>query len=192
MTDIREYAIKNGVPIIKDGALSHLIELIRINHYHDILELGSAIGYSAINMALVDPMIHVDTIERESDLYEIALKNIKEAKLEDQITIYNMDIRDFKPLHDYDLIFVDAGKGHYKQYFEMFIDYLMPWGVMFFDNMSFHGMVKDQNLTHNRHTLALIKKLNAFRDYIQEDERFVIMLDDDTGDGILEVRRKNK
>lgn len=191
MTKIKDFAITHGVPIVKDGTLALIKDTIIKNGYKNILELGSAIGYSAIEMAKIDPLIHIDTIEKDDRRYALAVENIKEAGLDDQISIYHMAIEDFKIWHDYDLIFIDAAKAHNREYLEMCFPHLVPWGVMIFDNMSFHGFVKDNKMTHNRHTLSLVKKIQSFIDSIQEDERFDIILDEDIGDGILQVRRKS-
>ena len=188
--DLKTKALSEGVPIIKDGTLEHLKGLIIKNSYRNILELGTAVGYSAIEMARVDPLIHIDTIERDKERYEEALRNIADEHLQDQIDVYLEDIRELKLWHDYDLIFIDAAKAHYKEYLEMTIDHLVPYGTIVFDNIAFHGFVKDNSLTHNRHTLAMVKKMQAFLDYVQDDKRFDIMLNEDIGDGILEVRRK--
>ena len=189
--DLKTKALSEGVPIIKDGTLEHLKGLIIKNSYRNILELGTAVGYSAIEMARIDPLIHIDTIERDKERYDQAIVNVKENGLEDQISIYHMDIKDLKIWHDYDLIFVDAGKAHNIEYLEMCFPHLVPWGVMIFDNMNFHGFVKDRGLTHNRHTLSMVKKIQEFIDYVQEDDRFAIIIEENIGDGILQVRRKS-
>ncbi len=189
--ELKDQALAQGVPIIKDGTLAYLKELIIENGYRNILELGSAVGYSAIEMAKIDCIIHIDTIERDKRRYDQAVINIRNSGLEDQISIYHKDIGDFKIWHDYDLIFVDAGKAHNKEYLAMCYPHLAPWGTIVFDNMNFHGFVKDRALTHNRHTLTMVKKIQEFIEYVQEDDRFDIILKENIGDGILQVRRKN-
>ncbi len=188
--DLKSHALAKGIPIAKDDTLALLKSLIVENDYHNILELGTAIGYSAIYMASISPRIHIDTIERDEKRYKEAIANIEEASLADQITVYNAEILDFRLWHDYDLIFVDAGKAHYREYLDWSIDYLSPWGTIVFDNMAFHGLVADRSLTHNRHTKHLVSKIAEFIVYVQDDERFAIMLFDHIGDGVLLVRRK--
>ena len=104
--DLKTKALSEGVPIIKDGTLEHLKGLIIKNSYRNILELGTAVGYSAIEMARVDPLIHIDTIERDKERYKEALRNIADEHLQDQIDVYLEDIRELKLWHDYDLIFI--------------------------------------------------------------------------------------
>lgn len=190
MSDLKQFAKDNHVPIIQDGGLDFLLKTIKKINAKDILELGSAIGYSAISMARLSDGIHIDTIERDQKMYEEALKNVKDAALNDQITLNFMDIRDYVPSKKYDLIFVDAAKGQYYNYLNQFIDYLKEDGVMFFDNMVFHGLTKDPDAIKNRNTRSLVKKINKFKELVKEDSRFDIILYEDIGDGILILTRR--
>ena len=190
--DLKEYAANNHVPIIKDGGLDFIIALIKKADCKMILELGSAIGYSAIKMAKTAADIYIDTIEKNEEMYLKAKENIAEAALNDRISIYHTDIKDFKTDKLYDLIFVDAAKAQYYNYLNQFIGNLKEDGVMVFDNIAFHGMVKDPSLTKNRNTKALVKKIRKFKELVQEDDRFDIMIYEDIGDGILTLRRRKK
>lgn len=190
MSDLKQFAKDNHVPIIQDGGLDFLLKTIKKINAKDILELGSAIGYSAISMARLSDDIHIDTIERDQKMYEEALKNVKDAALDNQITLNFMDIRDYVPSKKYDLIFVDAAKGQYYNYLNQFIDYLKEDGVMFFDNMVFHGLAKDPDAIKNRNTRSLVKKINKFKELVKEDSRFDIILYEDIGDGILILTRR--
>ena len=190
MSDLKQFAKDNHVPIIQDGGLDFLLKTIKKINAKDILELGRAIGYSAISMARLSDDIHIDTIERDQKMYEEALKNVKDAALDNQITLNFMDIRDYVPSKKYDLIFVDAAKGQYYNYLNQFIDYLKEDGVMFFDNMVFHGLTKDPDAIKNRNTRSLVKKINKFKELVKEDSRFDIILYEDIGDGILILTRR--
>ena len=188
--DLKEYAANNHVPIIKDGGLDFIIALIKKADCKMILELGSAIGYSAIKMAKTAADIYIDTLEKNEEMYLKAKENIAKAALNDRISIYHTDIKDFKTDKLYDLIFVDAAKAQYYNYLNQFIGNLKEDGVMVFDNIAFHGMVKDPSLTKNRNTKALVKKIRKFKELVQEDDRFDIMIYEDIGDGILTLRRR--
>lgn len=188
--EIKKDAENEHIPIMLDGGLQFLLGFIKEKDLKDILELGTAVGYSAINMALLDKAIHVDTIEKDKERYLKAKENIQKARLESQITAYYGVIEEFAINKKYDLIFVDAAKAQYQRYMERFLDNLKMTGYMIFDNMNFHGMVKDPSLTHNRNTKMLVKKIASFQHFVQEDERFDIILKEDIGDGILILRRK--
>jgi len=189
---IKEKALQEGVPIIKDDGLAFLLETIKKNDFKQILELGTAVGYSAINIARLNKDIHIDTIEKNIDMYNQAITNIKKESLDKQISVFNMPIEDFKTDKIYDLIFVDAAKAQYGKYLEMFIDNLAEDGLMFFDNMVFHGLINDVEHIESRNLRNLVKKINKFREMVRNDKRFDIMLFDNIGDGILILSRRKK
>ena len=188
--DIRKEALKDKVPIIKDDGLAFILELIRENGYRNILELGTAVGYSAMSMAMLDERIHVDTVEKDPVMYRQAMENIKDNGLEGQIDVYNMAAEEFGTDKKYDLIFVDAAKAQYGKYMERFIGNLEDNGKMIFDNMIFHGLVLSDEEIPSRSLRALVRKIRAFRESVQNDERFDIMMCDNIGDGILVLGRR--
>lgn len=190
MSSIKDYAKENHVPIIQDGGLDFLLKTIKEHQFKDILELGTAIGYSSINIARLSNDIKIDTVERNEDMYNEAVKNVSDAGLDKQITLHFMDIKDFTTSKMYDFIFVDAAKGQYYNYLNQFIDNLKEDGMMLFDNIEFHGMVKNPELTKSRNTRQLVKKIRNFRDLVQEDDRFDIIIYEDIGDGILTLTRR--
>ena len=188
--DIKQKALKDSVPIIKDDGLAFILKLIKERNCKDILELGTAVGYSAMSMASIDEGIQIDTIEKDPDMYEQAIRNIKENNFSDRITVHHMPIEEFETDKKYDMIFVDAAKAQYGKYMEMFLDNLKDDGVMVFDNMIFHGLIYDQENIRSRNLRNLVRKINSFRESVQNDERFDIMLFDNIGDGILILARR--
>ena len=189
--DIKEKALDEKVPIIKDDGLLFILNLIKERNIKDILELGTAVAYSSISMARIYKDIFVDTIEKNEDMYKKAIENINNEGFNSQIKVHFMPIEDFETTKKYDLIFVDAAKAQYKKYTEQFFDNLKDDGVFVYDNMIFHGMIYDITNIKNRNTRSLVKKLLNFRDFMLKDEHFDIMFHDDVGDGIL-VASKSK
>ena len=187
---LKDYAKEKHVPIIMDEGLKLLLDTIQLNDAKLILELGTAIGYSSINIAKLDKDIIIDTIEKKKELYNLALNNINNEKLNDRINLFNCDICDFSSDKTYDFIFVDAAKGHYGDYLEQFYNNLKSDGILFFDNMEFHGFVKNPMLSKNRNTRQLVKKISKFYDKIIKDDRFISTYYPDTGDGILILRKR--
>lgn len=185
MDEIKSAALAKHIPIIQDGGLAFLIELIKERKVERILELGTAVGYSAIKMAEVRDDIIVESLERDPILYAEAVKNVQAHGLSDRIKLYLTDIFDFKSDRSYDLIFVDAAKAQYGKYLELFLPNLAKKGIMVFDNIEFHGLVKHPERTQNRNTKHLVKKLKNFRELVQADKRFDIIIYEDVGDGIL-------
>ena len=190
--EVKSKALKEGVPIIKDEGLAFLLDFVKENKFKVILELGTAVGYSAMQMAKLDKDIHIDTIERVQDMYDQAISNIKEANLDKQIKVHFMSIEEYSTDKMYDFIFVDAAKAQYGKYMEKFLPNLKPDGKMLFDNMIFHGLIYKPDEIESKNLRNLVKKIIKFRESIQNDERFDIIVRDDIGDGIFILSRRHK
>ena len=188
--DIKNKALQEDVPIIKDGGLIFLLDLIKEKQLKDILELGTAVGYSAINMAKLDKDIHIDTIEKNEDMYKQAIVNIENEGLTNQITVHYMPIEEYRTDKQYDFIFVDAAKAQYGKYLEMFLDNLKQDGYVLFDNMVFHNMIYHVDDIKSKNTRSLVKKILKFRESMSNDKRFDIIFYDEIGDGLLLLKRK--
>ncbi|MBR5341008.1 MAG: O-methyltransferase [Erysipelotrichaceae bacterium] len=188
--EIKNKALEEGVPIIKDEGLAFLLNYIKEHNCKQILELGTAVGYSAMEMAKLDKDIHIDTIEKNEEMYHQAVKNIEDNNLTDQIDVHFMPIEEYKTDKIYDLIFVDAAKAQYGKYLEMFIDNLSENGAMIFDNMIFHGLIYDIESITSRNLRNLVKKIVKFREMVYNDRRFDIIMFDNIGDGILVLTRR--
>lgn len=191
IAEIKTYAKDNQVPIIQDAGLDYLLFMVKETNSKTILELGTAIGYSSINMAKLDKEITVVTLERDPKMYEQAKKNIQEEGLEDRIEAVFTDISAYSTDKIFDFIFVDAGKAHYMDYLNQFIGNLKENGVMFFDNLNFHDMYKDPDAIKNRNTRQLVKKINKFYNSITSNPDYDVEIHREIGDGILILRRKN-
>ena len=139
---LKEYATINNIPIMQDEGIDFLTTFIMKKQIKNILEVGTAIGYSAIMMAKTSNDIHVTTIERDETRYMEALKNIKKFNLEDRITLIFNDALNVNLEEDFDLIFIDAAKGKNKDFFEHFEKNLAINGYIITDNMYFHGYVE--------------------------------------------------
>lgn len=169
---LEEYAKENNVPIMMKDGIEFLTQYIKENNVKTILEIGSAIGYSAIRMALVDKDIEVTTIERDTNRYEEAVKNIKEFNLENQIDLINADALEYNTEKQFDLIFIDAAKAQYIKFFEKYKTNLKQNGTIISDNLDFHGLVKNPELTTNRNTKQLVRKINTYIEFLKENKEF--------------------
>lgn len=189
LIEIKKNARKEAVPIMKDSGIDFLCDYIKTHNVKRILEIGTAVGYSAIRFAQLDEEISVSTIENDIERYHQAVKNIAGCQLMDRITLYLGDALTVDLKDEFDLIFIDAAKAQYTKFFEHFKGNLAEGGAIIADNLSFHGMVEDLSLTHNYSTKKLIKKIKKFIDFLKLNEEF------DTefleiGDGIS-VSKKN-
>jgi len=169
---IEKFAIENHVPIMQKDGIEFLINYIKENDIKNILEIGSAIGYSAIKMALADNDIKVTTIERDKERYDIAVQNINNFNLNDRINIILGDALDTNIDGEYDLIFIDAAKSQYIKFFEKYELNLKQGGVIVTDNLSFHGLVEDDSKTTNRNTKQLVKKIRNYIEYLKNNKNY--------------------
>jgi len=139
---MKEYALSENIPIIQDSGMDFLMSFIEKKEIKNILEIGTAIGYSPIMMASVNKDIHITTIERDEVRYLEALKNIKKFQMEDRITLIFNDALNMEDEGKYDLIFIDAAKGKNIDFFNHFEKNLQENGYVITDNMGFHGYVE--------------------------------------------------
>ena len=186
---MKEYALDNNVPIMTEGGINYLTKYIKKNNIKNILEVGTAIGYSAILMCSVDEDICVTTIERDEKRYLEALKNIKKAKLEDRIDLIYHDALDFSVDGEYDLIFIDAAKAQNRNFFEKFKRNLKDDGTIITDNMNFHGLVnKDLESIKSRNLRQLVRKVKEYKEFLEDNKEFTTEFFD-IGDGIAVSKR---
>lgn len=189
LENIERYALEKNVPIMQKEGIDFLTNYIKENNVKRILEIGSAIGYSAIKMALVDKEVFITTIERDKERYDIAIKNINDFSLNNQIEIINDDAFNVEIEGSYDLIFIDAAKAQYIKFFEKFEKNLSENGVIISDNLDFHGLTKDIDNIKSRNLKQLVRKINKFVDYLKNNEKFDTIFYD-IGDGVAVSRRK--
>ena len=183
ISEIKEYAKRNFIPIVMDKGGEFICQTIRERGCKKILEIGSAIGYSAINFANISPDIYVRTIEIDIDRYSRAVDNIRNCGLEDRIKITNEDALDAKVDEKFDLIFIDAAKAQYEKFFEKYKHNLSENGVIITDNLFFHGMVENPELTHNYSTIKLLRKIRKFVSFLQLNPKFKTTINN-IGDGV--------
>lgn len=172
ISSIEKYAKENNIPIMLKDGIEYLCNYIKENNIKNILEIGSAIGYSAIMMALVDKNIKIMTIEKDKNRYEIAVSNIKKINLEDQITILNEDALESNINEKFDLIFIDASKGNNINFFNKYKNNLEKNGVIVTDNLSFHGLVENPELIKTKNQKGLVNKIKLYLDFLDNNKEF--------------------
>ena len=182
---IEKNARENHVPVMLEDGMEFLVQYIREHgEIVNILEIGTAVGLSSMKMAEIRETIHIDTLEVNEEMYKQAVNNIKENHLENQINVHLCDGALYHTDKIYDLIFVDAAKSQYKNYVEHFYDNTKAGSKFVFDNLNFHGIVDNPELTHNRSTRQLVGKIKKFREWIQNEPRFKTVYYREIGDGI--------
>lgn len=190
--EMEEYAKEYNVPIIEKESIAFIMKFIKANDIKDILEIGSAIGYSAILMASVKDDVKITTIERDNTRYMECLKNVKKCDMQDKINVVCQDALEVNLSGvAYDLIFIDAAKGQYTKFFEKYKYFLKPGGVIISDNLKFHGHVGNRNNIASRNLKQLVGKIENYIDFLKNNEEFETKFYD-VGDGLSVSIRKNE
>lgn len=187
--DMEEYAKENRVPIMLPDGIDYLCNYIKEHNIKRILEIGSAIGYSAIRMASVDSDIRVTTIEKDQERYNEAVKNIKKYNLRDRINIILDDALNTVIDGEFDLIFIDASKGNNINFFKKYSANLASCGIIITDNLFFHGLVQDESLIMTKNQRGIVRKIKDFINFLNTNEAFVTEYIS-VGDGIAISKRK--
>lgn len=187
---IEAYAKENHVPIMEEEGITFLTNYIKEHDIKTILEIGTAIGYSAIKMALVDPEIQVTTIERDETRYEEAIQNINTFKLHDRIDLIYSDAFDVVLNKKYDMIFIDAAKAQYQKFFEKFKENLNEHGYIISDNLNFHGLTHTLDRIESKNLRSLVRKINDYVSFLENNEEFETIFYQ-VGDGVGVSKRKD-
>lgn len=180
---IEKYAEEKNIPIMQKSGINFLTKYIEENNIKNILEIGTAIGYSAIRMASVNDKIKVTTIEKDTERYLTALKNIKDFDLEKRITLISADALDIELEGKFDLIFIDAAKGQYIKFFEKYSKNLKKNGVIVSDNLDFHGFVKQEERIISKNLRQLVNKIRNYIEFLKTNTEFTTTFYK-VGDGI--------
>lgn len=187
--EIEVYAKEYDVPIMEAHGIDFMCDFIKKHQIKRILEIGAAIGYSAIRMAQTDKDIHVTTIERDEERYHEAVKNIQDMGMEKQITLLFADALEASIEGSFDMIFIDAAKAQYIKFFERYENQLKQGGYILSDNLKFHGYVEHPELIRSRQLRQLVKKIGKYIVYLKERSDFTTEFLD-LGDGIAISQKK--
>ncbi len=166
VADMESFAKEYEVPISQPETIKMIELLIRLGGIKKILEVGTAIGYSAIRMANAGAE-HIDTIEINSDAARVAQENIVRAQSEDKIHIIMGDAKEVLPTIDdeYDMIFIDAAKGQYSEFFNHCMRMLKNGGLLISDNVLYKGMTATDELVQHR-KITIVRRLREYIDML--------------------------
>ena len=192
LLEMEEFAEQNGVPIMEPAGIETMLQLLRIQQPEAILEVGTAIGYSALRMAFALPQTKVVTLERDEERFKLAIDYIKRADRQQQIIQISGDALELEEEvaghAPFDAIFIDAAKGQYKRFFEMYSRYLNPGGMIITDNVLFKGLVYNQE-ADSRRLRSLVKKIDEFNRWLAANQEYdTVILP--IGDGIAISKKR--
>ena len=163
---IKQKALQEHIPIIMDETLEVIEKYLKENPPKKILEIGAAVGYSAMCFSeFLAEGGKIDTIEREEERIAEAKENFKKVGVQDVITLYEGDAVEILPtLKDkYDMVFIDATKGKYPFFLNQALHKLNPQGIIFADNILYKGYVMSDYNKHKQRTAV-----RNLREYIKE------------------------
>ena len=189
---IKKRALEEHIPIIMDETLEVIEKYLSKNKPNRILEIGTAVGYSAICFTefLAENGV-IDTIERETDRVKEARQNIKLAEVEDKINIYEGDAVEILPTlnNRYDVVFIDAAKGKYPFFLKEALRMINGEGIIFADNILYKGYVMSDYNKHKQRTAV-----RNLREYIKEVSENPNLETEilEVGDGLAISRIKNR
>ncbi|UKS64136.1 O-methyltransferase [Rossellomorea marisflavi] len=169
LQEMEAYAEENGVPIMELVGIEALLGMLRIQQPKRILEVGTAIGYSALRMAEALPDTTIVTLERDEERYEKAQEFLGRSSARDRvITLFGDALElqeDVKQHGPYDAVFIDAAKGQYRKFFDSYSEMLTPEGVVYSDNVLFKGLVAEEVVEQKR-IRNMVKKLQDYNKWL--------------------------
>ena len=162
---VKENALENHVPIIMDDSLEVIREIIKKENPKRILEIGTAVGYSASMFAIYAKEAIVDTIELNEERYNEAKINVEKIGLSDRINIHLGNAVEILPTFNekYDMIFIDANKGKYPIFLQEAIRLSHKGSVIVADNILYKGYVMSDYNLHKQRTAV-----RHLREYIKD------------------------
>ncbi|MBU5440223.1 O-methyltransferase [Tissierella sp. MSJ-40] len=189
---MEQYAEENHIPIIQPEVAQLLKVLLKMKNPRSILEVGTAIGYSALIMAeATSPQCNITTIERRQDMIQLAENNISNTEYKNRIKILQGEAEEILPTLEskFDFIFLDAAKGQYLEFFKYCISFLQPEGIIVSDNVLYKGMVATDKLVVRRKK-TIVKRLRQFLHHINHIDGYISCVIP-IGDGVAITHRED-
>lgn len=169
--ELQKDGIDNEVPIIQVPSLKLIEVFLNVIKPKVMIEIGTAIAFSTIWLAKAYPEMKIHTIERKDEMIKKARANINKANLTDRIILHEGEALDILPiLPKADIIFIDAAKGKYQDFFDLAYPLLNVGGIFLFDNILFRGYIADDNIYK---TKPMLRKIRNFNDNIANNEKLI-------------------
>ncbi len=169
--EIREYGIKNEVPIMSEESINEITKIIKENNIKSILEIGTAIGYSTICFASIPGIKKVVSIERDKVRENIAISNVKKSNLTN-IELILDDALNTSISDSFDMIIIDAAKSQNMKFFNKYKENLNDNGIIIIDNLDFHGFVGKSSEIKSRNLRQMVRKIEKFLDFLESLTEF--------------------
>ncbi len=169
--EIRDYGIKNEVPIMSEESILTIQNIIKENNIHSILEIGTAIAYSTICFASLNEINKITSIERDKVRFSIATKNVKESGL-NNIELICDDALNTSINGMYDLLIIDAAKSQNLKFFNKYKNNIKNTGIIIIDNLDFHGYVGKSKEIKSRNLRQMVRKIEKFIEFLDNNQEY--------------------
>ncbi|MDP4083415.1 MAG: O-methyltransferase [Bacillota bacterium] len=194
LSEMELFAKENSIPIMELASMEAMLQIVNIQKPKKILEVGTAIGYSTLRFAYALPETSIVSIERDEGRYQLAREYINRSGLNEQITLIHGDALEvMEKIHQYapfDAIFIDAAKGQYKKFFEIYSNELKEEGIIITDNVLFKGLVYEKEI-ESRSLRSLVKKIDHFNRWLMNHDGYQTMILP-VGDGVAISKKRGE
>ena len=186
---IKELALENHIPIIMDDTLEVIEKILVQEKPKRILEIGTAVGYSAACFARMNEDTIIDTIELNEERYNEALINLEKIGIKDRVNVFLGNAVEILPTlnNEYDIVFIDANKGKYPVFLQEAIRMIKTNGLIIADNVLYKGYVMSDYNKHKQRTAV-----RHLREYLKEATENEMLETEilEVGDGLAITRVK--
>ena len=194
IAEMERYAQVHSVPIMELVGIEALLGILRIQQPKRILEIGTAIGYSALRMAEAIPEATIVTLERDEERFQAAQGYLTRSREGDRIVTLFGDAlelgEEVEKYGPFDAIFIDAAKGQYLKFFELYTAMLSENGVVYSDNVLFKGLVAQEEVEQKR-IRNMVKKLQNYNAWLMNHQEFDTSILP-VGDGIAISKKRGE
>lgn len=177
LEELRTCAEQMNIPIILKETETLLLTLIKMKKPKKLLEIGTAVGYSALCFAIAEPDCEIATIELQEKMQKIASDNITRAGASDRITILPgnavfvlaelLQIQNSSEARaNYDFVFIDGAKGHYLEVWELCMDLCSAGAIIVSDNILYKGMTAADEYLDVRRNKTIVNRMRAYLRHI--------------------------
>ncbi|CAM3973156.1 O-methyltransferase [Alkalicoccus chagannorensis] len=191
--DLEREALQKNIPIMDPEGMQVLLTILEIHQPLKILEIGTAVGYSALRMLEVLPEAEIITMERDPVMAEAAERNIERAGESARVRIIRGDalesVQQAAAHAPFDVLFIDAAKGQYEKFFQLYEPLVHRGGLILSDNVLFKGYVSGQEPVKTRSVRSMVSKLREYNENLMNNPRFASSLLS-AGDGLMVTRKR--
>ncbi len=186
--EVFTFAQERKVPIIDQDALNVVKHIVRLSKVKHILEIGTAIGYSGMHLLEVNDNIHLTTIEKDAELYNIATNHFEQYNYTDRVKSIHDDAKEVE-LHTlgmFDMLFIDASKANNALFFDRYKSLLTEDGIVIVDNILVRGLVVEEKI-ENKNLNKMVEKVKQFNQHIAYSDYHASFLP--VGDGLMIISK---